>query len=197
MFYKFLFVVLAFALLSCNENSSVKTEKQPVITQPVSVQMPDKVMENEFAGKLFLLGQGFSNRCQIENQCDCCNSELLFLNSEEFVYNSLCEGSEYVVKGKYEVNDKVLIMHFAPLAVSYEYNWEQEVDSTAVAFFTKVERKAIPDTKFSIEKCNGETLIAFRAKKANEFGMFDATSNNAEKIKDLKEKGIWQKLEME
>ena len=150
---------------------------------------------NEFAGKLFFLGQGFGEiPCVIENECDCCNSNLLFISANEFILNELCEGSESVTKGKYKVEGKVLTLIYEPLIINYNYNWEIEVNPKAQEYTFEIIKKPISPTKYQLEKCNGKTILALRKKGGDEFGKFDPTSNNAEKIKELKEKGIWKKL---
>src|SRR5688572_22279819 len=127
--YKILLLFTAIALVSCNDEKKSGSEEnvdQPVLeaTRPDSIQKEER---NEFAGKLYLLGQGIDDKtCKITDECDCCNSDLLFTSTSEFILNELCEGSEYVTKGEYSIKGDSLTLKFEPFLVSYGFNPERE-----------------------------------------------------------------------
>ena len=130
--------------------------------------------QESFEGKAFKLTTHFDEEnCQDLSQCDCCTSDLIFINAKLFYYIPACEGSNYYYKGQYKVTTETLTLNFDPIEVVKAYNWEAEVDEDAQKFILTSEQREIGTSTFTIDRCNNKTLIRTITDETPEFGMED------------------------
>ncbi|WP_128396963.1 hypothetical protein [Botryobacter ruber] len=209
---------LMLLLLSCSETKEPTTPETPFENIPAAPEIVaadtatpaiDAAITtgiystDDFEEKSFVMSNATRGEiCRVERGCDCCLSDLLFLSADTFVLSSYCEGSQIVNKGKYSVNRNEMTFHIDPLSVSYEYNWEREVDSTALPlYFLKAQTQEPRNIKFTIATCEASPIllsdgVARIKEPGTELARENTEASVAEIINGLKEKGIWDKLKI-
>ncbi len=130
--------------------------------------------QNSFSGKAFKLTTDFDKEnCKDLSRCDCCTSDLIFLNSNSFYYILTCEGSNYYYKGNYTTTNESLTLNYDSIQVVDAYNFESEFDENVSQYELTFERGEIGSSSFAIELCNNKVLIRTITDKTPEFGMED------------------------
>lgn len=101
------FGLLVLVLLSCSKPAKqevgdmVQLETQPAFS---------------FQGKVFFLGPS-KKECQIYAECDCCTSELAFINENDFVLVDFCTEENVWTTGTYRADSITLTLTFQQKAV--------------------------------------------------------------------------------
>ena len=109
---------------------------------------------------------------QLNGFCDCCTSTLIFKDDNRYIYNSFCQGSEYITSGKYKLDEDFLHLISDTICMMYEYNWENEVDTSAVDFI--LNSRAIENQKIQLQR--KKWLAKKNAKKLRKFEAFQKRS---------------------
>ncbi|HNR05831.1 MAG TPA: hypothetical protein PKM27_00870 [Saprospiraceae bacterium] len=77
----------------------------------------------QFARQVFILSDEFSKEaCEVIAACDCCASDLIFLNKKKFALVDRCLHHDTYLRGKYALKGKSMTLDFSPEAVSLRYD---------------------------------------------------------------------------
>lgn len=180
----FLFI-LAIALFSCNaESSSGSHNFAPAFLSKDTIDL---------SNKLFFIGTQIDTlKMDIRADCDCCASNLAFVNDSFFVYELLClEGDDYF-KGTYVKFRNLVFLKFHPIMVSsihypgteMESTWEKESDSVSYSAL-----------EFSTLKSEWVLSASYHGTDTD-YGMCNRTISVTKFLERLKSDGIWSKLEL-
>lgn len=136
--------------------------------------------------------------CESYGECDCCSGTFLFLNDHDFLTINVCEADNDYCKGTYEIANENLILHYDSLAVEKNYNWEKETDTTRTVtteYFIKQSKTSATTAKLDRVDCK-KNICFITGGKEPVFVTLDKKSKIADLTKQLKEDGIWDKLEI-
>jgi hypothetical protein len=176
---------LIVALSSCHaESSSDYHDFTPTILSKDSIDL---------SSKLFFMGPQIDTlKMDIRADCDCCASNLAFVNNKVFVFESLClEGDDYF-KGIYFKFKNLVFLKFNPMMVSsihypgenMETTWEKASDSVSYSLL-----------HFSTLKSEW-VLSASYYGSDTDYGMCNRTISVKKFLERLKSEDIWSKLEL-
>jgi hypothetical protein len=187
---KLLFFFFAAAFFSCNERTTDK-----------SVKTLSKVERStlNLSGQVYLYAPDLDkDTCQAFGECDCCAGSFLFLNDTDFLTIDVCESDDWYYKGKYKMGNGTVVLTYDSLMVEKNYNWEKENDTTGTVkteYFIK-SRKANKRTSI-LTRIVCEKNICFKTDdKQTKFATLDKKQKLANLVKQLKDDGIWDKLEI-
>ncbi len=187
--FKTLLLLLVNGLFSCNEritDKSVQTITEEHSTLNLSGQVFFYAPELDMA------------TCEAFGQCDCCSGSFLFLNDTDFLAMNVCEADNWYCKGKYNIGNSNVVLTYDSLVVQENYNWEKETDTTGTVtteYFIKTSKSNAATSVLTRIVC--EKNICFKTDdKQTTFATLDKNQKLTDLIKQLKDKGIWDKLEM-
>ena len=187
---KFLFFFFTVTLFSCNERTTDKSIK--TITK-------EKQSLLNLSGQVYFYAPELNkNTCEAFGECDCCSGNFLFLNENEFLTIDVCESDDWYYKGKYKIVNDNVVLTYDSLMVEKNYNWEKETDTTGTVTTEYFIKTSKTDTKTSILKrivCEKNICFKTDDKRPN-FATLDKKQKLSNLIKQLKNEGIWDKLEM-
>lgn len=177
--------LLAIALFSCDKrSSSVYHNFTPAVLSKDPINL---------SNKLFFIGPQIDTlKMAIQAGCDCCASNLAFVNDSFFVFESLClEGDDYF-KGTYAKFRNLVFLKFHPIMVSsthypgtdMESTWENKRDSVSYSVL-----------EFSTLKSEW-ILSASYYGTDTDYGMCNRTISVKKFLQRLESEGIWSKLEL-
>lgn len=81
--------------------------------------------------------EALTDSCTFYYECDCCSGTYYFNADSTFYYTSICVADESWTIGYYKIDSNKLILTYSGLWANNEYNWENEMDSTAVDYFKR------------------------------------------------------------
>ena len=169
---KYLLINLVFFLISCGQNSTdnrkiPKTDSSAVqvIKEPIK-EIINKSKETiveplDLQNKMFDIGDKshFTDSCSFYFECDCCSGNLIFNSDSSFYYKSYCVADVSFTNGQYSISNDTISLHFSGHSTTEAYNWDHEIDSSAVEYY-------ITDTTFTpttynyrVELCNGKLKL--------------------------------------
>ena len=139
----------------------------------IPVLVPEFLAEsnNDFSGKLFFIGPELdAARAEVVADCDCCASDLAFLDDSVFLYVELCLGGDVYVKGKYRAFGNLLILQTDEEVLSSEYEY---ADTSGFDFPTRYEviKQKRAYHAYTISDLKGKQLITYRKEDMEEYGM--------------------------
>ena len=124
------FFISLLILTSCKDDKSTKQELKSLLNKE-SLNENNKIIDN-FIGKLYVVGPSiFENK--VELGCDCCSSNIYFVDKMRFIEIAYCLDGDTYLKGIYKVNENTIEFIYDKKSLSKESTWEQEVDSTSTA----------------------------------------------------------------
>lgn len=142
-----LLITIIVGLSSCNTNSTDNKNTVANFDTPQTKQIGDIV------GQLYFYGPELDSvTCKATGSCDCCTSNLLFLNDSAFVALDYCIGGNTYYKGTYKIDKNSITFKSDSLRVDIEDNWQIETDTTGKnlpASFIKVRKDRIFDFKWT------------------------------------------------
>ena len=124
--------------------------------------------------------------------CDCCASNLAFVNDSVFIFESLClEGDDYF-KGTYFKFKSLIFLKFYPMRVSAihypgedkETTWEKERDSVFCSVLN-----------FSTLKSEWVISASYYGEDTD-YGMRNRSIPMRKYLNNLKSLGVWNRLEL-
>jgi hypothetical protein len=189
----FLFLSLLFFSISCNQSQkkiATKDEPKSVITKKRSSK------NFSLVNKLYLLAPEFnSKKGESFGECDCCSSNYLFLDDENFISVDYCLDADTYYTGKYKIENDTVELLYDTTVLNKEYNWDSESDTTDTQ----------PDYFYKSEKCkpyksiwinfNCKEKICFKtAEKETNYASVDKTRTSESFLKELKIEGILKRL---
>lgn len=113
------------------------------------------LMKNEnFKESLFKIGNNkyLTDSCSLYFACDCCSGELIFNSDSSFYYIDYCMSNQFIRKGTFSVYDGQVDLFYDEKCVYKQYNYENEIDSSAIDYF-------ISDTIFNELKISYQISI--------------------------------------
>jgi hypothetical protein len=173
-----LFIILLFSISCSVDNKQEKQKSNLEITNP-------------FENTVFNIGPEIdSTEFKVFGFCDCCTSTLIFKDDNRYIYNSFCQGSEYITSGKYKLDEDFLHLISDTICMMYEYNWENEVDTSAVDFILKSKTIERQKFQFQINKFKNNILLIGSSGKSIEYGLENTYTTIEKELKLLFNKGI-------
>lgn len=180
----YLFILIV-ALFSCDSESSSRYHD----FTPAFLSKDTIALNN----KLFFIGPQIDTmKMDIRADCDCCASNLAFVNDSIFVFESFClEGDDYF-KGSYFKFRNLIFLKFHPISVSaihypgedQETTWEKVSDSVSYSLL-----------EFSTLKSEW-VISASSYGTDSDYGMCNRTISAGKFLDRLKSDGVWEKLEL-
>jgi hypothetical protein len=124
------FFISLLILTSCKDDKRSKQELKSLLNKE-SLNENNKIIDN-FIGKLYIVGPSiFENN--VELGCDCCSSNIYFVDKNRFIEIAYCLDGDTYLKGIYKVYESRIEFVYDKNSLSKENTWEQEVDSTSIA----------------------------------------------------------------
>src|SRR6187399_1207170 len=118
-----IFFSLLFISTSCN-----KSQKEPVHIETKEISS-ENLNSFSLSNKLYLLAPEFnSTDCESFGECDCCASNYVFLDNENFICVDYCLEVDAFYSGKYKIDDETVELKYNSTVVKKEYNWDSETD---------------------------------------------------------------------
>jgi hypothetical protein len=132
--------------------------------------------------------------CEFRLECDCCSSELVFLDDSVFYLVDYCVEDASVTKGTYFITDGYLIMKSGNISVHNLYNRKgEDTDNNPANDYTVSDSIIKPfHIKFSIESC--ESGIKLIDKEEPQFVAMKSDSHPKTIISNLEEWGMMKRL---
>lgn len=188
---KYLLFVLCFCAIGCsffetNTTTQKATNKEAMITQKI-----------DLSNLVMSIGPYFNTtKCEIEIECDCCASNLLFIDDKRFVYIAYCLESDSYLKGIYEANDTTITLHFDGKEIIKEHNLDDSSDSLSLNKPEFTLKDTISKaTTLSASKYQCGKISYFKIGKENpEYGVFSKEGSVNDAIKNMKKEQIWQRF---
>ncbi len=108
----------------------------------------------QLSGQVFILAEKYEDTtCEIIAPCDCCASDLFFLNSKEFALINRCLFSDTYYKGTYLISKGKLILNFKQMSVLEVVNEETSKVTHEITHMN------ISPYVFSVGKCKKKTRL--------------------------------------
>ncbi|SFT40125.1 hypothetical protein SAMN05216474_0355 [Lishizhenia tianjinensis] len=194
----YLIFVLAIITSSCGQGTKTEIEDVKEITttsQPEKNQTKTNEIEiDDLKGKVFEIGSKthFTDTCAFYFECDCCSGELIFEPGMSFYYLDFCMSDQTLRKGNYKIENGYLVMNYGTKCVSRQYNYQNEIDTSAVDFFmTDTIVKEITVT-YSMTLCENKIKLT---NQHHEEVAIEVKSNFSESIKYLNSEGFLERID--
>ena len=191
--------IIGILISSCGQRTKTETEEFKELTtnsQP-KYAMTTAVLEiDDLKGKVFEIGNKthFTDSCAFYFECDCCSGELLFDSKMSFYYLDYCMSDQTLRKGNYKIENGQLVMNYGANCVSRKYNYENEIDTSAVDFFmTDTILKEITIT-YLMTKCENNIKLT---DQLHEDVAVEVKSNLSERIEYLRTEGFLERIDKE
>jgi hypothetical protein len=187
---KLIFFFLILSLYSCNEQTTKKTFKKITLAKHSALNLSGQVYF--YAPKLD------KNTCEAYGECDCCSGSFLFLNNNDFLTIDVCESDNWYYKGKYKIVKDDVVLTYDSLMVEKNYNWEKETDTTGTVTTEYFIKTTKTDKRTSVLKhivCRKNICFETDDRRTN-YVTLDKKQKLSDIIKQLKDEGIWEKLEI-
>lgn len=182
-YFKFLLLpAIVLSLVSC-------MEKKPADLSFFADAMKSQE-DNSLSGKLFFVGPMIdSSKAEIQAPCDCCASNLAFINDSVFLYQFLClEGDDYQ-KGIYEKAGNLVIFRFKGSRIKSTRdlgtdNAETFEKQKAEVFFSSME----------VSELKSKTVLTYSFGDLHEYGMENRKVSFDQYVNGLKKNSVWKML---
>lgn len=194
MSLKKVFIISLFSLLLCFLISCNQPKKQKSID--IKVKEKEHFENFTLSNTLYLLAPDFNSKeCEAFGECDCCTSNYLFLDNENFICVDYCLDIDTFYSGKYKITDDTVQLKYNTTIVQKEYNWESETDTinNHPKYFYKTEKCKSFKTVWTKWNCKGKIYFK-NIDKQTQYATIDTTQTAERFLTKLKEEGIWKKL---
>jgi len=185
--YPLIFTLVFFSLLfSCKPFND---KEKPGNKSPLNL---------ELAGQAYLFAPDLdTTNCTVSGECDCCSSNILFVDDSNFIAIFYCVADEQIQKGTYNIKDDKVYLQYDSIEVNKNYNWDFETDTTgkvSTQYFIKKQKINPHQTTLTAYTC--ENQIYFKVNDIETaFGILDKKESAATLIKKLRNDGVYEKLE--
>lgn len=158
-----------------------------------NLSVPDSI---HLVNKAFAEGaiHHFKDQCSYDFECDCCSGKILFNEDSSFYHMSFCMSDMDVSEGEFYLLGDTLFLSYSGYCVSQEYNWENEVDTSAVDYF-------LGDTifepfirSFIIRNCAG-LLMLDQLRPSNEIKALELNEEYLERMEELDRIGALERFQ--
>lgn len=186
---------LIFLVTSCNQ---VKKEDNfnKIAKSELNKQGNSKILS--LSNQLYLLAPEFdSKNCESYGECDCCSSNYLFLDNENFICVDYCLDTDTYYSGKYKIENDTVNLKFNCTVIQKEYNWESETDTinTQPKFLYKTEKCKVFQTVWTKLNCSKNNCFK-KIGDETEFASIDNKKSPENFLNDLKKEGLIEKLNL-
>ena len=140
-----------------------------------------------FTGQVFMLTEYYwDDKCEVNAECDCCSTDLLFLTDTEFGMVNRCLYNDSYYRGTYSVKANELTLTFKQKVVNEIINEETNKIKNAP------KTVEIKPYQFTISKCDTKTRLQHTTIKDFKNGSRYSLTREKELIKELKETEAWK-----
>jgi len=140
-------------------------------------------------GQGFVLSDRLNQDCTVENGCDCCLSNLVFISDKEFVLIDYCEAGGLYTTGTYSKIKNKLTLTFKQCVVSEESDYLIEKREI------KKKISKIDPMDFEFTSCGKKTETIENLKiKSYRYGVKQSLTETNNFILDLKKSKAWKLL---
>lgn len=137
-------------------------------------------------GKIFEIG-GEKENCRISGACDCCTSEIYFINDKQFALFDYCLFEYFLSTGTYKIVSNNLVLSFKQVSV------ESGTDEEKRNEYLRRKVAEIKPMTFQIGKCDdGEAMLENKEFKEYKFGFRKSTTGESKRIADLLKTPEWK-----
>lgn len=144
----------------------------------------------QLTNKIFELGPDKKD-CKIYGECDCCTSDLYFLDEKKFALVDYCTFESILTTGEYKFINGKLTLTFSQLTVTHG---QDDTDDNSKPY-TKKDTADIKPIEFTFEKCNnGEQMLRNKEFDSYKYGLRADKSNESIRIADLLKSDEWKVL---
>lgn len=188
------FIISLFSLLLSFSISCNQPKKAQILNTEIKGKKPTEnlILSNH----LYLLAPEFNlKECESFGECDCCTSNYLFLDNENFICVDYCLEVDTYYSGKYKIENEKVQLKFNSTIIKKEYNWESETDTikNQPKYFYKTEKCKSFETLWTKFDCKGKIYFK-NIDKETQYASIDKTQTAENFLIKLKEEGIWDKL---
>lgn len=189
--YKYLLIILCFCASGCSlfeANTAIENTQNNLVTITQKLDLSNQSME---------IGPSInSSNCEITRECDCCASDLLFIDNKRFVYIAYCLESDSYLKGIYEANDTAITLHFDGKEIIKEHLLGDDEDSLELTKpnFTLKDTINEATTLTALKYQCGKISYYKIGKENSEYGVFTKEGSVNDAIKNMKKEQIWQRF---
>jgi len=146
---------------------------------------------------VWMLGKpDLENPCQIITNCECCLSQILFMEDGICITINPCfEGGESYIKGKYKIQNLELTMESENWLLVKKTIWDPNVEmatETSIDIKRRSNQRRIQ--KFLIESCNGNPFIRDIRDGNITAGKKQILPTAFQFFQLLKKEGVWDQL---
>lgn len=192
---------------SASRVASKSAEREGSDSGTVSKNAPDSVTiikitapevpKKAFAETTYFITSHYDlTNCKAVAECDCCSSEVSFLNDSIFVYADYCEGSVKYFTGNYFFSKQIMTLVPDSLVVSeFSPFGDAEADSTQYGTFKAVQY--VKPIEYYIERCDNKILLRFASEKYSEYGTVSGRPSELLAILNQRESTIREFLGLE
>lgn len=142
-------------------------------------------------GKLYLFAPEFdSTNLVATGACDCCSSNIAFLDDSIFLNIDYCEDGCTYVKGKYHFDNRRLLLNFDSVTIEkiFPESDSPEQGLTDFVYNTTIYK---PDSRtYAENEYKGRIIFS----NGNGFGAIDTGATTSDMMNSIRAQGIWDKL---
>jgi hypothetical protein len=197
---KIFYILILIFLGACQTDSKIKESEKTESTTKVKSE-PKKISEvnltkSDLSNKTFEIGSSthFTDTCGFYFECDCCSGDLIFSSDSTFYSIDYCMSDQSVSEGTYKISGNILTLKYSGICVSKVYNWENEMDTSAVDYFIKDTINKPHSIKFTAELCNNKLTLIHNGEQGKSIAIeTKETFNN--QIKALTENAIINRID--
>ena len=145
------------------------------------------------SNKLFFIGPQIDTlKMDISADCDCCASNLAFVNDSIFVFESLClEGDDYF-KGTYYKFKNLIFLKFDPLSVSAIHYPGEDKATT----WERVLDDSVSYSVLNFTTLKSEWVISASYGENTDYGMCNRSISVKRYLAHLEFLGVWSRLNL-
>lgn len=180
--------------LKQNVNISQKKKSELVEKKETLINHPKYNLSN----KLYLLAPDFdSKKGESFAECDCCSSNYLFLDNNNFICVDYCLETDTFYSGKYTIENEEIKLKYNSTIVKKSYNLERETDTIneLPEYIYKTEKSKSFQTHW--EKFDCKEKICFKTiGEQMDYASVDKNQTPESFLVKLKKEGILKKLKI-
>ena len=150
--------------------------------------LPGLTRGQKFAKQIYLLSDHFSKEtCEVDAACDCCASELIFLNKKQFALIDRCLHNDTYLRGTYETKGNDLTLNFRPVVISQLYEEKTQNENH------EKKRLAMTPLVLQIRPCGQDKVtLGHPTIREYKYGSRRKGVNEKEIIRQLKKSKAWK-----
>lgn len=149
-----------------------------------------KASGQKFSKQVYILSDHFDKtKCEVDAPCDCCASDLIFLNKRNFALVDRCLHQDSYLRGKYTVRNKVMTLNFKQAVVSNDFdevNNQDQYKKQTIKMSTLI---------LQVTLCNSnKNILSHPTVKEYKYGSQRSRIQESEVIRELKKNKAWKLL---